>query len=124
MLLGTGLMGMEGVGPERGNLGFLTDELGKTAKVPFDQTFQAQLADIDNELAKFDEVVSDRVDNVVERPSVIIYRVVESAAFQKNLFTHSDSHERSSMKPKFAQIVMKSNAVGKSNEGMVQVLVK
>lgn len=49
--------------------------------------------DIDNELAKFDEVISDRVDNVFKRPSVLSSRVVESATFLNNLFTHSNSHE-------------------------------
>lgn len=61
--------------------------------------------DIDNELAKFDEMVSYKVDNVVERPRVISSKVVKSATFLKTLFTHSDSHEQSSMKPKFARIV-------------------
>ena len=124
MLLGTGSMGMEGIDPERGNLGFLLDKLGKTTKVTLDQNFQAQLVDIDNELAKFDEVVSDRVDNVVERPSAISSRVVEFPTFLKNLFSHFNSHEQSSMKPKFARIVRKSNVVGKLDEGIVQVLPK
>lgn len=41
MLLGTGSMGMKGIDPKRGNLGFLTNELGKATLMTLDQNFQA-----------------------------------------------------------------------------------